>query len=82
MDAAAQLDHERIVRIVQAWTPEQRVALIQDVLKTLVASSSDARERRPTLQQARGLLAGTRPPPSDADVERWRDERRTERYGA
>lgn len=41
-----------------------------------------ARQRRPsTLSRARGLLRGTGSPPSDEEIARWREERRTERFG-
>lgn len=71
-------DYETILALVRAWPAAQRFTLVQDVLVTLAPTE---REPRQTLQQARGLLATERPAPSDEDVARWLDERRSERYG-
>lgn len=40
-----------------------------------------AGEPRQTLAQARGLLASRQTAPSDEEVARWLDERRSERFG-
>ena len=54
-------------------TPEAVTRLLQAEI---------ARQRRPsTLSRARGLLRGPGSPPSDEEVTRWREERRTERFG-
>ena len=45
-------------------------------------SAELGRQRRPsTLSRARGLLKGAGASPSDDMIGRWREERRTERYG-
>ena len=75
-------DYETVLRTVRQWPPEQRFGLVQEVLKTLAPPGAPGSGRAPTLARARGLLAAAQPPPSDAEVERWLDERRTERYGS
>lgn len=54
-------------------TPEVLVRLLQ---------AEVVRQQRPsTLSRARGLLSSASAPPSDDEIARWRDDRRTERYG-
>lgn len=76
------LDYETVLRIVRQWPPEQRFGLVHDVLKTLAPIGHPPVGSTPTLARARGLLATVQPTPTDSDVERWLDERRTERYGS
>ena len=71
-------DYETILALVRSWPAAQRFTLIQDVLRTLAPTE---REPRRTLEQAHGLLAIKRPTPSNHDVARWLDERRSQRYG-
>ena len=72
------VDYETILALVRSWPATQRFTLVQDVLGTLAPTE---REPRRTLEQARGLLATEQPAPSDHDVARRLDERRSERYG-
>lgn len=52
--------------------------LTPDAVAQLIRAEIGRRQRPATLSRARGLLAGGAPP-SDEDVARWLDERRTER---
>jgi hypothetical protein len=72
-------DYEDILTIVRAWPPARRFTFVQEVLKTLAPIVEQPRQR--TLDQARGLLAASRPAPTDEDIAQWLEERRTERYG-
>jgi PHD/YefM family antitoxin component YafN of YafNO toxin-antitoxin module len=45
------------------------------------AMSRQFHAKRNTLQKALGLLATSYSPPSDAEIEQWLDEHRTEKYG-
>lgn len=73
------VDYRSIVELIRRWPPEQRVALAQDILKTLATEASASRAPRNTLERASGLLAnGTAP--TDDDVKQWLDERRTGKY--
>jgi PHD/YefM family antitoxin component YafN of YafNO toxin-antitoxin module len=46
-----------------------------------ITSTTSLRPRRNTLDKAWGLLATDRSAPSDAEIEQWLDEHRTEKYG-
>jgi hypothetical protein len=45
-----------------------------------ITVASTTRPRRNTLDKAWGLLATDQPAPSDAEIQRWLDERRAERF--
>ncbi len=74
-------DYEEILTIVRSWPAAERFTLVQDVLQTLAPADAFVAPRSPTLDQARGLLVTDQPAPSDEQIARWRDERRSERYG-
>jgi hypothetical protein len=81
MSAGRTADYEQVLTIVRSWPAAQRFTLVQEVLTTLAPAESSERFRPSTLDQARGLLTAGRPSPSDEEIARWLDERRTERYG-
>jgi hypothetical protein len=81
MDRPEKTEYETILKVITAWPPAQRLRLVQDVLKTLAPLIEEARPRRKTLQEARGLLATDQPPPTDEQVQQWLDEHRMEKYG-
>ena len=72
--------YETIRSTILQWPAEMRFALLRDLLYTLSPA-----DRQPsgagTLSQARGLLTGETPPPSDEQVRKWLDEHRQEKYG-
>ena len=74
-------NYETILKTVVAWPPATRLTLVQDVLKSLVPVLDAGRPRRNTLHEALGLLATGQPAPSDAEIQRLLDERRTEKFG-
>ena len=82
MSTGRTADYEEILTIVRSWSVAERFTLVQDVLQTLAPAETPAARTRPTLEQARGLLVAGRPAPSDEEIARWLDERRSERYGA
>jgi len=73
--------YETVLKTVRQWPPDRRFALVRDVISTLVPEMAPARPRHKTLEKALGLLATSRPAPSDAEVQQWLDERRMEKYG-
>jgi hypothetical protein len=77
-------EYQAIRETVARWTPEQRFALIHEMLNMLAgdspASGTPGRRRR-TLTHAIGLGRGEGPPPTDEEVRRWLEERRLEKYG-
>jgi hypothetical protein len=81
MDSLAEIDRVTILRVVRTWTDDERLSLVQDVLH-LIRTDRTAGAHAATFEQARGLLKTDRPPPTDAEVQQWLDERRMERYGA
>jgi hypothetical protein len=81
MDSLAEIDRVTILRLVRTWTDDERLHLVQDVLRLIRINRTTAAHAA-TFEQARGLLKTDRPPPTDAEVQQWLDERRMERYGA
>lgn len=74
-------EYQEILTTVVGWPVWQRVALVQNVLRTVAPEPVDDQARRDALRRLNGMLAGYGPPPTDEDVERWLDERRMEKYG-
>lgn len=70
------LDRETILRAIQTWTPDEQIALAQDILRRagtpLVEEPLDPADSRGLA----GLLANDRPPPTDEPVQQWLDEDR------
>ena len=78
MNTLELVNYATVLDTVREWPIENRLALVQDVLKTLQPTPSHP--RRDTLSKALGLLATSEPAPSDAHIEQWLDERRMEKY--
>jgi hypothetical protein len=73
--------YDSVLQTVRQWPPDRRLALVRDVINTLATEVFPSRPRRKTLEKALGLLATSRPAPSDAEIQQWLDERRMEKYG-
>jgi len=73
--------YDSVLQTVRQWPPDRRFALVRDVINTLATEVFPSRPRRKTLEKALGLLATSRPAPSDAEIQQWLDERRMEKYG-
>jgi hypothetical protein len=73
-------DYETVLQTVHRWPPAQRLALAQEMLKTLSADI-EPRPKRNTLAKALGLLRTEYPAPTDAEIKNWLNERRLEKYG-
>ena len=73
--------YDNVLQMVRQWPPNRRFALVRDVINTLATEVFPPRPRRKTLKKALGLLATSRPAPSDAEIQQWLDERRMEKYG-
>ncbi len=73
------LTYETILDAVERWPSAKRITLIQDVLRTLAPRSGP--RRHDTLEAALGLLVNDKRAPSDADIQRWLDAHRMEKYG-
>ena len=70
---------DKVLNEVRSWPAEWRFRLVESVLAT-IAPTPSMPDRTKTLSRALGL-ARTDQPPTDEEVERWQDERRTNRYG-
>jgi hypothetical protein len=79
MDTFETTGYESILRVVCNWPAARRLALVQDVLKTLAPEMETPRPRRKTLEKALGFLATGQTAPSDAEIQKWLDEHRMEK---
>ena len=70
------LDEDTILRTIREWPREQQVHLARMILDPGLATL-DPQTGRPyvTSEELRGIGAGTNPPPTDEDIERWRMEK-------
>jgi hypothetical protein len=86
--SAPTLDHDTILRAIRQWPKDAQLELAREILR----EAEDERQRQPpntaqssprgdSLQQLIGILATDQPAPSDEEIERWREERRMEKYG-
>jgi hypothetical protein len=73
--------YEAVLNTVRRWPPDRRLALVRDVLGTLAPEVEPSRSRINTLEKALGLLTTDAPAPSDAEIQRWLNERRMQKYG-
>lgn len=79
------LDQETILETVRRWPREAQLALAQELVRT-AAASPEYGDLNETLSPGAswrdliGLLATAQPPPSDEEIERWREEHRIEKY--
>ncbi len=80
MSTVERIDYETLLKVVRDWPPARRIAFMQEVLQTFAPSETSELRHRATFDRALGLLAGDQPPPSDAEVARWLDERRGKHY--
>ncbi len=81
METTVHSTYESVLAIVRAWPPEQRLLLVQDVMKTLETAFRSGQLRRQTAEEALGLLVTNQAPPSDREVQQWLEEHRMEKYG-
>ena len=74
-------NYQTVLKTIGAWSPEWRLALIRDLLQMLQTEWHTQHMHKPTLQKALGLLATNQTAPTDAQVQEWLEEHRTEKYG-
>jgi hypothetical protein len=63
---------------IREWPINERLILASRILESV---RSEGRQPSVTLGDLRGLMAGERVPPSDADVNRWLDDERSRKFG-
>lgn len=66
---------------VQTWTPEMRLTLAEELLRSLHPLVWPTSLRGVPAEQVRGIAACGGPPPDDDTIKQWMDERCTEKYG-
>ena len=77
-NSAAQ-EFESVVEVVRRWPASTRLALVEEILKTLCADVR-ARLERGTWSQASGMLARSGTTPTDEEVEQMLDKSRSEKH--
>lgn len=93
--ASSTLDRETILHTVQAWPPDEQLALAQEIARqatqaiSQIAAQPETEQRTPPAPQRPGWreMAGLaavpgKEPPTDEEVAQWLDEHRMEKYGA
>jgi hypothetical protein len=76
-------ERETILKVIEAWPPEDQMALARVILRraTMRATRRTARPQDPSWRQMAGLASNEQAPPSDEEVAQWLDEHRSEKYG-
>jgi hypothetical protein len=81
MQTVESTQYQTVVEQVKGWPAGERLALIQDILRTLKPEFGKSGHQEGTLDKALGLLASQQPAPTDETVQQWLRERRIEKYG-
>lgn len=81
MQTVETIQYRTVVERVKAWPADERLALVQDILRTLEPKSGASDHQEGTLDKALGLLASQYPAPTDDTIQQWIHERRMEKYG-
>ena len=74
-------DYKTIINTIHQWPISNRLALVQDILKTLTVDLASVHASKNTLSKALGLLETEQPAPSDNEVKQMLVESRLEKYG-
>lgn len=80
MQTVETVQYRTVVEQVKDWPVDERLALIQDILRTLKPQLVASDRQEGTLDKALGLLASKQPAPTDATIQQWLRERRMEKY--
>jgi hypothetical protein len=72
-------DRESILRTIETWPVEDRVAFAQAILRGV--AEHRARPQRPAWREIAGLASAGQTPTADEKGSRWLDEYRSEKYG-
>ncbi len=79
--SAPSLDHDTIMHAVQQWPREQQLELAREILQAAATNTPRPAPSQDSWQRLVGILATDQPAPSDEEIERWREERREQKYG-
>jgi hypothetical protein len=81
--STSSLDHDTVLRAVQQWPRSAQVELAHEILRAAERQREQHQPNAPlqdSWQRLIGFLATDQPAPSDEEIERWREERRIEKY--
>ena len=81
MQTVENIQYRTVVEQIKEWPVDERLALVQDILRTLQPQLDVSEHQEETLDKALGLLASQYPAPTDDTVKQWLHERRMEKYG-
>ena len=79
MNAVDAKDVTEILGNTRGWAPAKRLALAQDLLRTVEMEL--APKPKKSLKDLVGLLKTDEPPPNDEECKRILEEERTKKYG-
>lgn len=80
--AQGEPEHEAIQQAIASWPIEEQIALARGILERAGVTAIAQPAGRSTWEALYGLAANSgQEPPSDEQVARWLDERRTNKYG-
>jgi hypothetical protein len=74
-------DYQDVLKTVRSWEPALRLALAEELLRSLHPLAPSGGVRGVPAQQVLGLAAGAGSPPDDDTVRRWIEEYRAGKYG-
>ncbi|MDQ5826930.1 MAG: hypothetical protein M3441_22385 [Chloroflexota bacterium] len=74
-------EYDSIRATILRWSIERRTALVHDLIDTIAQSEGAPAQRVRTLSTALGLLSTDGSAPTDAEVQTWLDDYKTEKYG-
>jgi hypothetical protein len=81
MQTVETTQYRTVIEQVKEWPADERLALVQDILRTLKPQFVAADRQEGTLNRALGLLASQYPTPTDDTIQQWIHEKRMEKYG-
>jgi hypothetical protein len=79
--ATASMEYQEVVTRVRSWEPQLRLALAEELLRSLHPDVVPNLPRGIPAEQVRGMAAGETPPPDDNTVRRWVEEYRLGKHG-
>ena len=80
--SATNTEYNAILSQVRRWPIDKKIALLEDVLHTLVpAEQQEVARPKDTFTKALGLLQSDGNPPTDDEIAMMRAQRRLEKYG-
>ena len=72
--------YDEVLARVRSWTPELRIQLAKDLLRSLPHPVGPDSHRGVSVEKVHGAAVGTGRKPNDDTVRRWIEEHREEKY--